>query len=166
MRSVRPYFDIPTMINLYYTFFYPHLIYSIEFYGHAANCHLNQIYLLQKSALRVILKICPRGHVTSFFSEYQIMPIEILFKYRYLLHFNNTRLNGELEIQTPAITATRSKEKFAPKRANNCRGERSMLTTGVYLWNSHLLGEEGAAPSALRWRLASSLLGCGSLLVE
>ena len=59
MRSVRPYFDIPTMINLYYTFFYPHSIYGIEFYGHAANCHLNQIYLLQKSALRVILKIRP-----------------------------------------------------------------------------------------------------------
>lgn len=165
MRSVRPYFDVPTMINLYYTFFYPHLIYGIEFYGHAANCHLNHIYLLQKSALRVILKIRPRGHVTSFFSEYQIMPIELLFKYRYLLHFNNTRLNGELEIQTPAITATRSKEKFAPKRANNCRGERSLLTTGVNLWNSHLLGEEGAAPSALRGRLASSLWGCGSLLV-
>jgi hypothetical protein len=71
------------------------------------------------------------------------MPIEMLFKYRYLLHVNNTRFNGELEIQTPAITATRSKEKFAPKRANNCRGERSLLTTGVNLWNSYLLGEEG-----------------------
>ena len=26
MRSVRPYLDIPSMINNYYTLFYPHLI--------------------------------------------------------------------------------------------------------------------------------------------
>ena len=45
------------MISLYYAYFYPHLIYGIEFYGHAANCHLNQIYLLQKAAFRIILKI-------------------------------------------------------------------------------------------------------------
>ena len=94
MCSVRSYLDIPTMMNLYYTFFDPHLIYGIEFYGHAANCHLNHIYLLQKSAIRVILKIRLHGDVTPFFSEYQIMPIEMLFKYRYLLHFNNTRFKG------------------------------------------------------------------------
>ena len=60
MRSIRQFLDVPTMTNLYYTFFYPHLIYGIEFWGHAAQCDLNQIMLLQKAALRVILKIPPR----------------------------------------------------------------------------------------------------------
>ena len=31
MRSIRPYLDIPSMINIYNTFFYPHLIYGIDF---------------------------------------------------------------------------------------------------------------------------------------
>ena len=70
-------------------------------------------YIYLKNQLN-ILEIRPRGHVTSFFSEYQVIPIKMLFKYCYLLLFNNTLVNGELEIQTPAITATRSKEKFAP----------------------------------------------------
>ena len=41
MRRVRPYLDITSMIAIYYTFFYPHLIYGVEIYGNAANCHLN-----------------------------------------------------------------------------------------------------------------------------
>mgnify|MGYP001804967024 CR=1 FL=1 len=48
LRCARPFLDEKTMVSLYYAYFYPHLIYGIEFYGHAANCHLNQIYLLQK----------------------------------------------------------------------------------------------------------------------
>ena len=27
---------------------YPHLIYGVEYFGQAANFHLNQIYLIQK----------------------------------------------------------------------------------------------------------------------
>ena len=57
MRSIRLYIDIHTMINIYYTFFYPHLIYGVEFYGHAANCYLNPIYLL--------LKICSTCHLSK-----------------------------------------------------------------------------------------------------
>ena len=49
MRCISPYLDDDTMINIYYTFFYPHLIYGIEFYGHAAKCHLNQILISQKT---------------------------------------------------------------------------------------------------------------------
>ena len=79
--------------------FYPHLIYGIEFYGHAADCHLNQIYLLQKAALRITLKIPPRGHVTTYFKEMQIMPIDMLFKYRFLIHFHKANFNNELDIE-------------------------------------------------------------------
>ena len=71
MRSITPDLDIPTTMNIDHTFIYPHLIYGVEFFGHAENFHLNQIYLLQKSALRVILAIRPRSHVSSCFSEFK-----------------------------------------------------------------------------------------------
>ena len=73
-------------LTFYYTFFYPQIIYGVELYGHAANCHLNQIFLLQKSALaRVTLSIRPRNHATSHFSNLKIIPIDIMiFKYRSL----------------------------------------------------------------------------------
>mgnify|MGYP001804097549 FL=1 len=108
MRCARPYLDQKTMISLYYAFFYPHLIYGIEFYGHAADCHLNQIYLLQKAALRIILKIHPRGHVTTYFKELRIMPIDMLFKYRFLIHFHKANFNYELDIERAPETCTGS----------------------------------------------------------
>ena len=159
MRCARPYLDQKTMISLYYAFFYPHLIYGIEFYGHAADCYLNQIYLLQKAALRIILKIHPRGHVTTYFKELRIMPIDMLFKYRFLIHFHKANFNYELNIERAPETCTRSNKLYKPKRATNCRGERSLLTTGVNLWNAYLMGEEATEPSCLPRRLASALWG-------
>ena len=159
MRCARPYLDVKTMISLYYAFFYPHLIYGIEFYGHAANCYLDQIYLLQKSALRIILKIPPGGHVTSYFKEFHIMPIKMLFKYRFLIHFHKLHLDGDLDLQKTSSSSTRSKTIFQPKRTNNCRGDRSLLTTGVNLWNAYLMGEEATESSCLKVKLAAALWG-------
>ena len=31
MRALRPYFDEKTMKDLYHAYFYPHLLYGIEF---------------------------------------------------------------------------------------------------------------------------------------
>ena len=160
MRCIRPYLDNDTMINIYYTFFYPHLIYGIEFYGHAAKCHLNQILILQKAAVRIILKIRPRSHVSSNFKTLQIMPIDMLFKYRFLLLFENCFSRGSLQLNRPTYNKTRSKDQFVPQRANNCRGERSLLTTGVNLWNTYLQGEEPGGPVSLRDRLVSALWAC------
>ena len=33
-----------TLINLYHSYIYPYLIYCIEAWGNASNCHLEQLY--------------------------------------------------------------------------------------------------------------------------
>ena len=145
------------MINLYYTFFHPHLIYGIQFWGHAAECEINQILLLQKSALRVILKIHPRGHVTSFFEHLKIMPVHMLSKYRFLILYSKTIANCEICVSSPNVSFTRSKLGVVPQRAKNCRGARSLLTTGVNLLNRYLPGEGVCEPLGLRGRLTRAL---------
>ena len=47
----------------------------------------------------------------------------------------------------------------SPVRNKNNKGEQSLLTTGVNLWNAHLMGEEAVGFPALRWRLTASLWG-------
>ena len=59
---------------------------------------------------------------------------------------------------------TRSRAEFELQRTNFNRGERSLLTTGVNLWNAHLMGEGATGLPALRGQLMASLLGCGSSL--
>jgi hypothetical protein len=57
MRAIRPYLDVKTMVQIYYSFIYPLLLYGIEFWGHACNTDLQRVFTLQKACLRVILKI-------------------------------------------------------------------------------------------------------------
>ena len=76
LHCARPILDEKTIVNLYYPFFQPHLIYGIEFYGHTANCHLKLIYLLQTSALRIILESPPRDRFTTNFKELKLCPLK------------------------------------------------------------------------------------------
>lgn len=44
------------MVDLYYAFFNPHLLYGIEFRGHAADTEIKRMYTIQKAVvLRAIL---------------------------------------------------------------------------------------------------------------
>lgn len=70
LRAVRPYMDNKTMSDTYYTFLYPHIIYGIQFWGHASQSAIKPIIVLQKAVLRVILNIKTRKHVTSHFKNH------------------------------------------------------------------------------------------------
>ena len=46
-EAVKLFLDNKTMTDFYYTFFYPNLIYNIEFLGHACETNLKLIKVLQ-----------------------------------------------------------------------------------------------------------------------
>ena len=52
--KARKYLKRHTLINLYHSYIYPYLIYCIEAWGNATNCHLEQLYLTQKKVARII----------------------------------------------------------------------------------------------------------------
>ena len=139
MRALRQYVDQKTMIDIYYSFFYPHLIYGVEFWGHAADTNLREIKVLQKNALRVIFKVKPGDHISSFFKRHKIMPVKMIFEYRTLKLLLKTHETDEiLNMKTDHGYNTRHN---LPKkvRTNNKRGERSLLSTGIDLFNKYLL---------------------------
>ena len=74
MKSVRPYFDQKAMVELYCAFFYPHILYGIELWGHACDCDIKYLVVFQKASVRTILYIKPRDNVTSYFKDLKIMP--------------------------------------------------------------------------------------------
>ena len=139
MRTVRPFLDIKTMIDIYYTFFYPHIIYGIEFWGHASKADLNRILLLQKSALRIIMKFKPRAHISSYFQQLKIMPIDMLFDYRFLILFLKTQ---DLTSLKPTHQYETRSTHLRAIKVKNKRGERSILSLGVKLFNKYLGGVE------------------------
>ena len=53
--KARTCIDRRSLINLYNAYIYPYLIYCVESWGNAAKCHLDQLYILQKKLLCLLL---------------------------------------------------------------------------------------------------------------
>ena len=141
LRAARPYLDNKTMIDLYYTFFYPHLIYGIEFWGHSAKTNLKPVCNLQKAALRILVGTKSGKPVSSHFKRLKIMPIKMLFEYRLLkLLFRTYTEKYILEQVSNHGYNTRNKNTLRPRKSNNKWGERSLLSRGITLYNRYLLG--------------------------
>ena len=157
MRAVRPYLDRKTSIELYYSFCYPHLIYGIEFWGHASKGDLNKVLVIQKALVRVIQNKKPQEHVSSSFKELKIMPVKMLFEFCVLKLFLRTFSTETIaKLKTKSHNYNTRSANLKQKRANNKRGERSLLFSGIALYNRYLLGIGGTCRLVrpVTWRLA------------
>jgi hypothetical protein len=160
MRHVRKYFDTKTMTDLYYTFFYPHLIYGLEFWGHAGSLELDRILLLQKRVLRIILKLKPNESVINKFITLKIMPIKMLFEFRYLLHFVKSFSCSEIKklcIDHNHNTRLKSSNAIRVSQFKTNKGQRSMLFAGAKLFNKYLYDLESMNSRAVKSRLVERL---------
>ena len=147
---------------LLYSFIYSHLICGVEFWGDAADCCLEEVYLLQKTILKIILKINPRGHVTFLFEIFEVMPIKMLLKHTFLILYIICTSSGEispilvnrrLKIVLKTFNTIGSKLDVIPTKASNCRGERSLCMPLQQL--SYGKGDPSAP--GFRGRLAGAL---------
>ena len=157
MRTIRPFLDNKSMIDIYYTFFYPHLIYSIEFWGHACKTNLKPIKVLQKAALRVIVRVKPGKHVSSYFEKLRIMPLAMLFEFRLLKLLLKTHSKEEILTLLPDHGYNTRTKSLKTIQANNNRGGRSLLYTGVKLCNRYLLEDLAGSGSDPMLSLAERL---------
>ena len=73
MYKARNYANKNALLGLYHSYIYPYLIYCIESWGTASNCHIDPLYILQKRILRILT-----------FSNYDV-PSELLFRYTNIL---------------------------------------------------------------------------------
>lgn len=62
-----------TIIDIYYTIFYPHLIYRIEFWSDATETNLKIIETVQNKALRIIARKRSRENTQLEYLQCEIM---------------------------------------------------------------------------------------------
>lgn len=161
MRYAGQYLDRETMINFYYSFFYPHIIYGIEFWGYAGVVQMDKILILQKKALRTILKLKYNDTVSDYFKKLQIMPIKMLFEYRFLIHFVKTYQENlsTLLVHHDHETRSQSLNLLKTHKFKSTKGQRSMLFTGVRLFNKYFKNSDfkSLTASCIREKLAARL---------
>ena len=160
MKHLRRFVDKKTIIDVYYTFFYPLVIYGLEFWGHTGTFELNKILLIQKKALRIILCLKNNESVSDNFTVLRIMPIKMLFEYRLMIHFIKTFTINELNdmvINHQHNTRLKISSALQVSAFRTNKGQRSLLFSAATLFNTYLKDLAGLAPSVIKIRLAERL---------
>ena len=79
IKKVRYKLQRKTLINLYFTFIQPYLMYCNVVWGNAAQMHLNQLLVLQKRVLRIIYNTKYMESTKLLFEDSRIMNVHSLY---------------------------------------------------------------------------------------
>ena len=82
MYKARRYLSKKCLVNLYHSYIYPYLIYCIESWGNASDCHLEQLYFLQKKIIRIVTYSDFNISSDILFKNLQILPLNKLIHHR------------------------------------------------------------------------------------
>ena len=78
--KLQKYLPTSSLISLYYTFVYPHLLYCNLAWGNSAETNLNQLFILQKKVIRIINKTPYNSHTNHLFYNNQILKLADISK--------------------------------------------------------------------------------------
>ena len=123
-----------SLINLYYSLFYPHLIYCIQVWGNASDAHIKPIVTLQKRIIRLITNSGYLEHTTPLFAKTKILKFHDI--YNFLIGVHMFKLNLDSRIQTISHsynTRQRHNAHSTFQRLSQC--QRSLSYVGPKIWN-------------------------------
>ena len=81
MCKLRTFLNQKMLINLYYSTFYSHIVYSIQTWGNAGVTELNKIFIIQKRAVRLLTNNFTTSNVPSdlLFLKLDILKMNDIF---------------------------------------------------------------------------------------
>ena len=81
--------------SIYYNIVHSHFIYGIQIWNCASQRNLNNLYVKQKAAVRIIMGVKYNSHSEPIFKTLNILPLPLLIEY-FKLQFFHRYLNNEL----------------------------------------------------------------------
>ena len=78
----RKFFSKSALINLYYVFVFPYLIYCVEVWGNALSTHTQPLIKLQNKIIRIITNSHFLASSEKVYNETGILPFVTLVKYQ------------------------------------------------------------------------------------
>jgi len=100
MRMVKKFLTKKALLSVYYSLFHSHLIYAIQIWSCANLSLLNDIFKMQKTAVRLIVNARYNAHTEPIFKNLEILPFPKLttfFKLKFMQNFHQKKLPVLLE---------------------------------------------------------------------
>ena len=73
--KARPCLTRKCLLDLYYSFAYPYLIYCVELWGHSGDRILHPLFLVQKNIVRIITFSAFLAHTAPIFLKLVLLPL-------------------------------------------------------------------------------------------
>ena len=135
-----------SLIQLYYSFVYPHLTYCTIIWGKSYNSTIWPVYRLQKIALRIIGNLPRRDSSKIFCKEFKLLrfpEIYILSISTFMYNYTNSLLPPTLndlfqKNQNVHNHRTRIRDQLRAPRTHSKYAENFVSNQGVKIWNNLL----------------------------
>lgn len=133
IKKVRLLSDVDTARLVYFGYFHSLMSYGLLLWGHAAN--INDIFVLQKRAVRAIYKMKPRDSLREKFKEINVLTLasqyileNILYVKKNILYFKKNSDNHNVN--------TRNKDKLAAAESRLHRVTNSFVGRCIRFYNT------------------------------
>jgi len=131
------------LLQLYYSFVFPYLIYCSEIWGCASDTHLQPLIKLQKKIIRIITFSPYCSHTQILFQQLDILPFKKLVIHRLGLqmhkyeHGNLPEALHLLFVKNSSVHNynTRNKGKLRPAMAKHAYRDKDFRFICVHVWN-------------------------------
>ncbi len=141
INRVKNYLPHDALKTVYYTLIHSHLIYGIQAWG--GSPHIEQLYKIQKKALRLINHTSYRSHTDPLFKRERILKIHDIYKLHCILFthdykYNSLPLSFDDFFPRPNINnmITRQIDDIVQTRPRTQFSARTPTHTMPTIWNS------------------------------
>ncbi len=97
LNKIKNFVPTKLLLTLYYSLIYPYLTYGITLWGAACKTVINKLYVIQKKAIRTILKANYNAHTEPLCKKLKLMKVEEIYKY-YVSQFMYAYVLGKLPL--------------------------------------------------------------------
>ena len=132
LYKLQKYLPTQSLINLYYTFIYPHLLYCNIAWGSAAQTNLEQLFILQKKCIRTINKAPYNSHTNRFFHSNKILKLTDINKLKIACYMYS---NPTTIYDATHNYNTRYRDNLTPHFQRTRLTQRSLTYSAPTLWN-------------------------------
>jgi hypothetical protein len=129
--------DVPNqlLLNLYYNFVYPYLIYGNLIWGGTYHTHLEPLILIQKKIIRILNNESYLAHTTPLFYQSSILKVKCIHTYVLAQYMFKCVSDGN------AVTVdhehnTRGRDNLVPPFHRLGSTQRSPSFAAVHVWNN------------------------------
>ena len=132
LRSLNPFLSVSNLKTIYFSYIHSNITYSIIFWGNSINS--DEVFKLQKRAIRIITNACSRTSCCNLFKELNILPLQSQYILSLAVYVAKNKEDFISNLDVHSIN-TRHKSSLHPPLLRLTKSQRGVYYAGIKIYN-------------------------------